>query len=288
MIHNLSILYPDSLLNPLKNKIEDFEEYYLVQIETDKLYIPMNILNSSEIKLLDLLTKKNKNSSKSKNAFEKLLFDGIVDELLAAKKIRFAYLQTNHLEIENFAIWKKTLIDSLVDVLDIIFITANLSVVIFDANSLEKNLLQSFTEVIQSLDQDFSLLTLGMIGQTANVNPQTREIFEYEKELFLKFIDTQKIEGITMLSDLLIHNVSADFNQDSVQLPTLLNYLYQEKESQQLIYSLFQNGGNLSQAANALYLHRNTLSYRIDQLYQKTGFDLTYLPDLIICYLLIL
>lgn len=287
MIHNLATLYPDSLLNPSNHQIEGSEKYYLVETETDKLYILIDSLNSGEIELLNLLTKKNTFASKSKNTFEKLLFDGVVDDLLTVKKIRFAYLQTNHLEMDSFNIWKKTLMDSLIDVIDVIFVSTNLSVVIFNTNDLEKNLLLGFSEIIQSLDQDFNLLTLGMIGQATNVNPQTKEIFEYEKDLFLKFIDTHKIEGITMLSDLLIHNVGVIFKKSSMQLPTLLNYLYEEKEIQQLIYALFQNDGNLSQTAKALYLHRNTLSYRIDQLYQKTGFDLTYLPDLIICYLLI-
>ena len=287
MIHHLSTLYPDSLLNPTQDELLDPENYYQVKIDRDHLYISMGSLTSSEIELLSLLTKDKNMNVKSRNPYEKLLFDGVVDDLLTIKKVRFVYLQTNHLEIENFNIWKKTLMDSLISVTDVIFISVNLSVVIFNTDQLEKNLLADFSEVVQSLDQDFNLLTLGMIGQAMNVNPQTKEIFEYEKEIFLKFIDTHKIEGITMLSDLLIHNVGAEFKKSSTQLPTLLNYLYEEKEIQQLIYALFQNDGNLSQTANALYLHRNTLSYRIEQLYQKTGFDLMYLPDLIICYLLI-
>lgn len=287
MIHNLSTIYPDSLLNPAKTEIKNTQMYYLVEVEMDKLYIALDSLNPSEIELLDLLTQKDQYESKIKNPFEKLLFNGVVDELLTVKKIRLVYLQTTHLEKENFNIWKETLMDSLMEVVDVIFVSADLIVVIFNTNELEKNLLKSFSEVIQSLDQDFNLLTLGMIGQATNVNPQTKDIFEYEKELFLSFIDTHKIDGITMLSDLLIHNIGAEFKKSSMQLPTLLNYLYEEKEIQQLIYTLFNNDGNLSQTANALYLHRNTLSYRIDQLYQKTGFDLTYLPDLIICYLLI-
>lgn len=287
MIHNLLTLYPDSLLNPSHQQINNSDNYYLVEIEMDKLYISLESLTASEIELLNLLTKQNSNEKKMNNPFEKLLFDGIVDESLAVKKIRLVYLQTNHLEQSNFPIWKKTLMDSLIEVIDVIFVSADVIIAIFNANDLEKNLLKSFSEVIQSLDQDFNLLTLGMIGQVTPINPQTQEIFQYEKDLFRNFIDTQNIDGITMLSDLLIHNVGADFKKSSKQLPTLLNYLYEEKDIQQLIYRLFKNDGNLSQTANELYLHRNTLSYRIDQLHQKTGFDLTYLPDLIICYLLI-
>lgn len=287
MIHNLSTIYPDSILNPPNNEFKNNESYYLVEVDTDKLYISMDSLNFSEIDLLNLLTQKNQLETDRKGPFEKLLFDGVVDELLTIKKIRLVYLQTNHLEETSFTIWKKTLMDSFIEIIDVIAINSDLIVAVFDANDLKKNLLKSFSEVIQSLDQDFNLLTLGMIGQIVNVNPQTQEIFEHEKNIFLSFIDNHQIDGITMLSDLLIHNVGSEFKKGTVQLPTLLNHLYEDKEIQQLIYTLFKNDGNLSQTANVLYLHRNTLSYRIDQLYQKTGFDLTYLPDLIICYLLI-
>lgn len=288
MIHNLSTIYPNSLLNPQNNKFTNLDRYYLVETEGDKLYISIDSLTPSEMELLDLLTKKNNFEVNTINPFEKLLFDGVVDESLSVEKIRLIYLQTNHLEKSNFSIWKKTLMDSFIEIADVIFISTDLIIAIFNTNDLEKNLLKNFSEVIQSLDQDFNLLTLGMIGQAANVNPQTIQIFDYEKNIFQNFINTQQINGITMLSDLLIHNVGVEFKKSSVQLPTVLNYLYEEKEIQQLIYNLFKNDGNLSQTANALYLHRNTLSYRIDQFYQKTGFDLTYLPDLIICYLLII
>ena len=287
MIHKLAKIYPNSLLNPRNDNNIQSEKYYLVKTETDKLYIATDSLNTAEIELLDLLTQEQNVENTKKRPLEKLLFDGVVDELLSVKKIRLIYLQTSHLEKSRFLIWKETLMDSLIEIVDVISISNDLTIAILNANDLEKNLLKNFSEVIQSLDQDFNLLTLGMIGQTANVNPQTREIFEYEKKIFQSFINTQQINGITMLSDLLIHNIGAEFKKSSAQLPTLLNFLYEEKEIQQLIYTLFQNDGNLSQTANALYLHRNTLSYRIEQFYQKTGFDLTYLPDLIICYLLI-
>lgn len=287
MIQNLAEIYPDSLLNPTSNEIIQSDKYYLVETETDKLYIAIDSLNDAEIELLDLFTQENNVNPTKKNSFEKLLFNGMVDESLAVKKIRLIYLQTSHLEKYRFPIWKETLMGSLIEIVEVISVSTDLTIAILNAADLEKNWVKNFSEVIQSLDQDFNLLTLGMIGQTANVNPQTKEVFEYEKKIFQSFINTQQINGITMLSDLLIHNIGAEFKKSSAQVPTLLNFLYEEKEIQQLIYTLFQNDGNLSQTANALYLHRNTLSYRIDQFHQKTGFDLTYLPDLIICYLLI-
>jgi DNA-binding PucR family transcriptional regulator len=44
---------------------------------------------------------------------------------------------------------------------------------------------------------------------------------------------------------------------------------------------------NTSEAAKALYLHRNTLINRLDKFYRVTGFDLKKFEDAAIIYLLI-
>lgn len=44
-------------------------------------------------------------------------------------------------------------------------------------------------------------------------------------------------------------------------------------EQQELLHALFSNQLNLSETARALYLHRNTLLYRLDKLKEKTGLD---------------
>ena len=44
---------------------------------------------------------------------------------------------------------------------------------------------------------------------------------------------------------------------------------------------------NISKASNVLYMHRNTLMYKIDRLYEKTGFDIKTFKDLYTLYKLI-
>lgn len=287
MIHKLRDIYPNSLLNPQKNVIQNIDTYFLVEIGKDRLYILKEQLKPAEIELLYLLSNTSTIKSLDKNPFLKLILNGVVDDFISVTNIQLIYLRTTHLEENNFSLWRTTLMDSLVEIIEVVAVTADLSIVILETQLKRRSFLKEFSDVVLSLDQDFSLLTVGMVGQSANVTPQIKEIFDYEKNVFRNFVQSSKAEGIIKLSDLLLYTIGKDFKKEMIELPALLNHLYNEKENQQLIRQLFENHGNLSQTANALYLHRNTLAYRIEQFYKKTGFDLTYLTDLIVCHLLI-
>ena len=52
-----------------------------------------------------------------------------------------------------------------------------------------------------------------------------------------------------------------------------------------ILETLFEHQGNLSQAADELYIHRNTLTYRLSKYTKETGLNLQHLTDLIVSYL---
>lgn len=286
MIHQLKQLYPNSLLNPDSEKIKDMTAYYLVENGNHQLYISLEDLNKREKELLDLLIDKKELNKAAKSPWENLLYNHVAEESLSSDLIRIVYLHNNYFEANNTQIWKETLIDSNLGVLDVIFVEKDLILIILDAQQVEEAELALFMETIQSLDQDFDLLTQGMIGQLMNVNRTAGNIYQYEKNMFQEFLIRNKIDGIVKISDLLIDLIAQDFKKMNPRLPKLTSYLEEKADNQLLIQQLFENQGNLSQTAEALYIHRNTLTYRINQFQEKTGFDLTYYPDLFVCYLL--
>ncbi|MEG0737102.1 MAG: helix-turn-helix domain-containing protein, partial [Longicatena sp.] len=59
-----------------------------------------------------------------------------------------------------------------------------------------------------------------------------------------------------------------------------------EDEDGLLIQALWESRGNLSTASNQLFIHRNTLNYRIDRFKEKTGLNLRDYDDLLMVYLM--
>ncbi|WP_234002724.1 helix-turn-helix domain-containing protein [Lactobacillus sp. CBA3605] len=72
------------------------------------------------------------------------------------------------------------------------------------------------------------------------------------------------------------------------ELTTLADDCLANTDNQQLIIALYQTQGNVRQAATHLFLHRNTLLYRIDKFERCSGFNLKSMDDLVYCYLLTL
>lgn len=77
-----------------------------------------------------------------------------------------------------------------------------------------------------------------------------------------------------------------------VNLNLIKEYLHQlildQDQIQEIILSLWENGAVLTKTAQKLYLHRNSLQYKIDKWEELTGLQLKELTDLTLCYQLIL
>lgn len=287
MISDLMNIYPESLLNPEKSELPKLENYYIVEENSDTLYILLDRLNQQEIALLKILASKQGFHAHETSRLDQMLTKGIIEDSLAGQQGRLVYLQVNHLEPANFSLWKNTLQDSVKELIEVQMMSGELIVILLSGIRDERKIITKLQDVIQSLDQDFNLFTQGMIGQASHLSRQIKDIYLYERELFESFIKKQRVEGITTISEVLMYQMSLLLKDEQPQLPQLKNYLANKAEARDLVLLLFKNQGNLSQTADELFIHRNTLTYRMKQFYEQTGFDLSNFSDLIVCHLLI-
>lgn len=63
--------------------------------------------------------------------------------------------------------------------------------------------------------------------------------------------------------------------------------LNKDTDIQPIISALWKNQGNISSTAKDLFMHRNTLHYRLEKFFEQTGLSLKKMDDLIFCYLLL-
>ncbi len=79
--------------------------------------------------------------------------------------------------------------------------------------------------------------------------------------------------------------VLGSIDEQSKQM--ILKQFYEDEEFLHSMKVFIEKNQNTSEAAKALYLHRNTLINRLDKFYRVTGFDLKKFEDAAIIYLLI-
>lgn len=94
-------------------------------------------------------------------------------------------------------------------------------------------------------------------------------------------------KGIYIFRDILIERMVAQIPGDKVQ--ELINEIFLENIGQALDEELirtaqimFQNNLNISDSSKVLYIHRNTLLYRLDKIQKHTGLDIRRFEDAVI------
>jgi len=75
---------------------------------------------------------------------------------------------------------------------------------------------------------------------------------------------------------------------DFSPIPETLYQKMVQDEFSDLIEALWQERGTLTKAATRLFIHRNTLQYRIDRFGQLTGLALKNMDDLTLCHFLLM
>ena len=81
------------------------------------------------------------------------------------------------------------------------------------------------------------------------------------------------------------------FTQKKLDFSPIPETLYKQMvqdEFPDLIEALWQERGTLTKAATRLFIHRNTLQYRIDRFGQLTGLALKNMDDLTLCHFLLM
>jgi len=145
-----------------------------------------------------------------------------------------------------------------------------------------------FLGISQTLDTDFSCSSKLYIGQYWGDDDTLVDAFDKERELFQFQIQQNTGRRIFSITNSILKYC---FEQQLSQNPLIVksrHKLLAIPEAQATITNLYQNEGNVSITAKKLFVHRNTLQYRIRKFQEVTGFNLKNVDDLLFCYLLTL
>lgn len=146
---------------------------------------------------------------------------------------------------------------------------------------------EELAAVLDVLDDDFSLRTALYLGQRWPVDDRLPLLFEEERKTFAASRTIAKGSKITTLAAIALpYFISESGNRNPV-LQALQTTIASIDGTDELITAMWRNQGNLSKAAADLYLHRNTLQYRIDRFFDATGLALKSMDDLALAYLAI-
>ena len=243
-------------------------------------------LSEREKQLVALLTQQEQTISQ--NPWYGYLIEGKGQAPQSFKKLQVVYCHLSYYQQENLASWldmMQTLFPNCQTVLqvgvqDYVFVLQQ------DKYSAVRLIL---SDTIEAVEYDFGLrlsIMLGQVWSQTGYQPLS-DLIQAERDLF-KTWWRQGHQGVHTFSQLYLWSIG----EGSVSLKVIKEYLHQmileQDQIQEIILSLWENSAVLTKTAQQLYLHRNSLQYKIDKWEELTGLQLKELTDLTLCYQLIL
>jgi len=243
-------------------------------------------LSEREKQLVALLTKQEQTISL--NPWYSYLIEGKGQAPQNFKKLQLVYCHLSYFQQENLTSWLEmmgTLFPNCQTVLqvgaqDYIFVLQQ------DKYTSVRSILM---DTLEAVEYDFGVRLSIMLGQvwSQTGHQALSDLIKAERDLFKNWW-RQGHQGFHTFSQLYLWSMG----ERIVDLRVVKEYLHQmivdQDQIQEIILSLWENSAVLTKTAQQLYLHRNSLQYKIDKWEELTGLQLKELTDLTLCYQLIL
>lgn len=152
---------------------------------------------------------------------------------------------------------------------------------VFLIEEYDEIIASNLLEINETISFDFSTKIQFLITPRQTIDKDYEQIIKKQNELFTK---TNNIETIMYLPDLIIEQ-----NLPKISNPLFTNiysYIKEDDDVSKMIIKLWESNANISQTSTELYIHRNTLIYRINKFQADTNLDLKKPQDLLIAYLI--
>lgn len=265
----------------------DKEDYLCLSLSNNQwLLLEEASLSEREKQLVSLLTQQEQTISL--NPWYSHLLEGKGQAPQTFKKIQLVYCHLSYFQQENLSSWLDMMRTLFPNYLTTIQVGAQdyLFVLQQDKYFSVRSIL---SDTLEAVEYDFGLRLSIMLGQVWSQNAQQSlsDLIKAERELF-KTWWRQGHQGVQIFSQLYLWSLG----EKQVDLRIIKDYLRQliqdQDQIQEIILSLWDNSAVLTKTAQQLYLHRNSLQYKIDKWAELTGLELKDLTDLTLCYQLIL
>lgn len=147
-----------------------------------------------------------------------------------------------------------------------------------------------FEDIIDTLSTDFFLNISLFIGQINHSQTNLQKQFNWEIEAFHKSMEAIQTKQCYRIQDILpyifLEEISSHLKDQA--LASIFHNILDDKELIHTIKIFIECNLNVSSAAKKLYMHRNSLHYRIDKFIEKTEINIKEFKEAMIVYLMIL
>lgn len=245
--------------------------------------LPKNKLSLTEINLLETLFPETSFVDTKHHQWYNILFanEPVKEE---------GYFRIYQIQIQSMPDYsKQTWLENIREMLHLVddFFLSPKELILVEKKSKHSFSLEDLKGLFATLDADFDATTKIFVGSFFEARENFTQLFAEEQHICQQEAKRFFQEKFLSLAPIALDYLTKEKIEKSQLLQSFRKVLLKDEELLEIILALVKNQGNVSSAAKDLYMHRNTLQYRLDKFHEQTGFNLKNMEDLTLCYLLI-
>ena len=222
------------------------------------------------------------------NPWYQYLIDGKGEAPQVIKKMQLVYCHISHSTAEGTASWLEMMQTLLPNFRATLQLSGQDYVLILDQDR-SLPVADILKDTVSAMEYDFNIRLSILVGQvwTESKDGKVSAVIRAEQAVFRAWI-REGHQGVYRFSQLYLWGIEqADLDLTPIKA-SLHQLIESQDQLQDIIVALWDNGAVVTKAAQQLYLHRNSLQYKIDKWEELTGLQLKNLTDLALCYHLVL
>jgi DNA-binding PucR family transcriptional regulator len=294
MLTSLLLKYPNAIIQKHCPSDLSFDKIWFTNGRQDE-FIGINVSDVSleEVELLNCLFtqvgsgQRHLNESLQAREWFDFLFDKGPVPSQAEKEFRIIQFILN--ERSDTQLMKEALLHLLPHDSILVQLDEQKGLIIEEKNSiiLDEEQLESISHVIES---DFYMSMTFLIGQFRRVDKDFIGSYQYEKQMF-SYAESSHfspyIQSVsTVLPSLLLKHLPGEWKE---QIFGKISQVFEEDpELIHTVKAFLENQSNISQTAKKLFMHRNSVQYRIDKFIERTTIDIKSFQGGLLAYLALL
>ncbi|MBS4204199.1 helix-turn-helix domain-containing protein [Lederbergia citrea] len=291
MINRLTELYPNAIFTATPSL--DPHMYWFKENNTEQyMGIPSTDLSPKEINILKTLftmtaVDESINVSESVRLWRNFfLFDEPVPSF-QQNHCRFIHFSISNMREQfQFDEWEEAVKSLFPHEISIVPFSGYDGVIVEDQRELQMDEDELFS-AIQAFESDFFFKVHFFIGRFHSPDDKLKQLFTLEKSIFQLSLDEQSEDRIFTLEKLMPSYVFRSIPKcdRNILFGDIHNLLVEDHDLSETIKRYIENQSNATLTAKQLFMHRNSLQYRIDKFIEKTGIDIKTFHGAFFAYL---
>ncbi len=201
-----------------------------------------------------------------------------------AGEYRIIQVQFKRMDDSIYHSWIQTMETVLPNLVDCLFVSSNQALLI-DKRTENYYQKEELHGLFTALDDDFATFTQIFVGAFYPSEVDFTKIYREESRLFQEML-VENPKKYLSLSDCVLYLATSQDLTNYESLKELGKIFFAEEGMKEVIHALWKNQANVSSTAKDLFMHRNTLLYKMEKFQQRFDLNLKELNDLLMVYLI--